>query len=202
MHPFAAEMGAYVTLLEYNGIEGMILLSELSRRRIRSINRLIRVGRNEVVMVIRVDREKGYIDLSKRRVSAEDVIKAEDRFNKAKAVHSIVKHVSNTLKLPMLDVYTRLAWPLYKNYGHAYAGFTLAVTEPDTVLGALALSPTERTEIVKYVASRMTPQPLKIRADIQVTCFGYDGIEAVRAALVSRRVVASSKDASLSGHGI
>ena len=30
-----AEMGAYVTLLEYNNIEGMILLSELSRRRIR-----------------------------------------------------------------------------------------------------------------------------------------------------------------------
>ena len=31
-----AEMGAYVRLLEYNNIEGMILLSELSRRRIRS----------------------------------------------------------------------------------------------------------------------------------------------------------------------
>ena len=30
-----ADMGAYVHLLEYNNIEGMILLSELSRRRIR-----------------------------------------------------------------------------------------------------------------------------------------------------------------------
>ena len=38
-----AEMGAYVSLLEYNGIEGMILLSELSRRRIRSITKLIKV---------------------------------------------------------------------------------------------------------------------------------------------------------------
>lgn len=37
-------MGAYVALLEYNGIEGMILLSELSRRRIRSITKLIKVG--------------------------------------------------------------------------------------------------------------------------------------------------------------
>jgi len=42
-----AEMGAYVSLLEYHGIEGMILLSELSRRRIRSITKLIkaRTGR-------------------------------------------------------------------------------------------------------------------------------------------------------------
>ena len=73
-----AEMGAYVKLvslfadrsalaafhtrhiqLEYDNIEGMILLSELSRRRIRSIQKLIRVGRNEVVVVLRVDREKG-----------------------------------------------------------------------------------------------------------------------------------------------
>ena len=54
-----AEMGAYVRLLEYNDIEGMILLSELSRRRIRSINKLIRIGRDECVVVIRVDKDKG-----------------------------------------------------------------------------------------------------------------------------------------------
>jgi hypothetical protein len=54
-----AEMGAYVKLLEYDGAEGMILLSELSRRRIRSIQKLIRVGRNEVVVVLRVDKDKG-----------------------------------------------------------------------------------------------------------------------------------------------
>jgi len=45
--------------LEYDNVEGMILLSELSRRRIRSIQKLIRVGRNEVVMVMRIDKEKG-----------------------------------------------------------------------------------------------------------------------------------------------
>ena len=54
-----AEMGAYVSLLEYNSIEGMIMLSELSRRRIRSINKLVRIGRNECVVVIRVDETKG-----------------------------------------------------------------------------------------------------------------------------------------------
>merc|ERR1712072_1457171 len=78
-----ADMGAYVHLLEYNNIEGMILLSELSRRCIRSINKLIRVGRTEPVVVIRVDKDKGYIDLSKRRVSPEDVAQTEEKFNKS-----------------------------------------------------------------------------------------------------------------------
>lgn len=66
-----AEMGAYVTLLEYNDIEGMIMLSELSRRRIRSINKLVRIGRNECVVVIRVDETKGkMIDLFSFPISA------------------------------------------------------------------------------------------------------------------------------------
>merc|ERR1719450_1285825 len=75
-----AEMGAYVCLLEYNNIEGMILLSELSRRRIRSINKLIRIGKQEVCMVLRVHKEKGYIALSKLRVSQEDIQKCDERF--------------------------------------------------------------------------------------------------------------------------
>lgn len=58
-----AEMGAYVHLLEHNNIEGMILLSELSRRRIRSVNKLIRIGKTEPVVVIRVDKEKGELPL-------------------------------------------------------------------------------------------------------------------------------------------
>ena len=48
-----------ISFAQNNNIEGMILLSELSRRRIRSVQKLIRVGRNEVVVVLRVDKEKG-----------------------------------------------------------------------------------------------------------------------------------------------
>lgn len=36
-------------------------------------NAMLQVGRQEPVMVLRVDKEKGYIDLSKRRVAAEDI---------------------------------------------------------------------------------------------------------------------------------
>src|ERR1700722_19167135 len=118
-----AEMGAYVSLLEYNNIEGMILLSELSRRRIRSINKLIRVGRTEVVVVLRVDKEKGYIDLSKRRVSPEDIAKMEEKFNKSNAVHSIMRHVSETCHVRLEELYKQFGWDLYTRFGHAYDAF-------------------------------------------------------------------------------
>jgi len=53
------DVSAYVELLEYNNIQGMVLISELSRRRIRSVQKLLKVGRNEVLVVIRVDPDKG-----------------------------------------------------------------------------------------------------------------------------------------------
>ncbi|KAE8671174.1 Eukaryotic translation initiation factor 2 subunit 1 [Hibiscus syriacus] len=93
-------MGAYVYLLEYNNIEGMILFSDLSRRRIRSVSSLVKVGRTEPVMVLRVDKEKGYIDLSKRRVS-KDIQACEERYNKSKLVHSIMRHVAETLDIDL-----------------------------------------------------------------------------------------------------
>ena len=89
----------HVSLLEYNNIEGMILLSDLSRRRIRSVGSLIKVGRIEPAMVLRVNPEKGYIDLSKKRLSEQDVQVCEDRYSKSKLVHSIMRHVGETMKL-------------------------------------------------------------------------------------------------------
>mmetsp|Transcript_10392 Transcript_10392/g.18957 ORF Transcript_10392/g.18957 Transcript_10392/m.18957 type:complete len:310 (-) Transcript_10392:344-1273(-) len=178
-----AEMGAYVTLNEYNGIEGMILLSELSRRRIRSINKLIRVGRMEVVVVLRVDKDKGYIDLSKRRVSAEDVDKLEFKYNKSKQVHSIMRQVSETCKIPMIQLYEAWGWDLYKRFGHAYDAFKVLVGTPDKVVGQYNLEEKVKASLIKTVKRRLTPQPIKIRADIEVTCFAYEGIDAVKAAL-------------------
>ncbi|KAH7464773.1 hypothetical protein PRIC1_005616 [Phytophthora ramorum] len=191
-----AEMGAYVSLLEYNNIEGMILLSELSRRRIRSINKLIRVGKNEVVMVLRVDKEKGYIDLSKRRVSPEDIAKCEERYNKAKTVHGVLRQVAQENHLEIEDLYAKVAWPLYKkfkietlvddekkiDYVHCYDVFKMGITD-DAVFEELDVTPEILSALKTQIRRRLTPQPIKIRADIEVTCFTYEGIEAIRSAL-------------------
>ncbi|CAG9857575.1 unnamed protein product [Phyllotreta striolata] len=185
-----AEMGAYVHLLEYNNIEGMILLSELSRRRIRSINKLIRVGKTEPVVVIRVDKEKGYIDLSKRRVSAEDVEKCTERFAKAKAVNSILRHVAELLKYEsdeqLEELYQKTAWHFEekykKNKASAYDFFKQAVLDP-SILAECELDEKTKEVLLSNIKRKLTSQAVKIRADIECACYGYEGIDAVKTAL-------------------
>merc|ERR1711915_1020563 len=184
-----ADMGAYVHLLEYNNIEGMILLSELSRRRIRSINKLIRVGMTEPVVVIRVDKEKGYIDLSKRRVSKEDVERCTDKFAKAKAVNSIIRHVGELLGYSsdeqVEELYRKTAWHFeekYKKQACAYDVFKQAVTDT-SILEECDLDEETKKVLLTQIQRKLQSQAVKIRADIEVSCFEYEGIDAVKSAL-------------------
>lgn len=188
-----AEMGAYVKLLEYDNIEGMVLLSELSRRRIRSIQKLIRVGKNEVAVVLRVDKEKGYIDLSKRRVSAEDIVKCDERYNKSKAVHSILRHCAEKFSISLETLYQSVGWPLSRKYGHAYDAFKLSITDPTIFDIVEAPTADVLNELKLYISRRLTPQAIKIRADVEVSCFSYEGIDAIKEALKAAEAVSTDQ---------
>jgi translation initiation factor 2 subunit 1 len=180
------DVGTYVHLLEYNNIEGMILLSELTRRRYRSIGKLVRVGKNEVAVVMRVDKDKGYIDLSKRRAAAEDIAECEERFQKSKAVHSIMRYVAEKVQMDLEQLYELYGWPLYKQYGHAYEAFKTALVDYESVFDQFTDMPDYiKRELVTQIRKRLTPQPIKIRSDIDVSCFAYEGIDAVKAALLA-----------------
>jgi translation initiation factor 2 subunit 1 len=138
----------------------------------------------------------GYIDLSKRRVSPEDVVKCEERFNKSKAVHSIMRHVAEKTNVPLEELYQAVGWPLYRKYGHAYDAFKIAISyvhayhfvnirQSDNVFASLTMpNPAVLPALVAQIARRLTPQPAKIRADIEVTCFSYDGIDAIKTSLL------------------
>lgn len=183
-----AEMGAYVHLLEYDNKEGMVLLSELSRKRIKSLNKVARVGKVECVLVLRVDADRGYIDLSKRRVNDEDQEKCTKKYQKSKTVHGIMINCAQALKCKLKDCYEKVGWPLYEKYGHAFDALKLAVEDPDTVFeGILDLNDPEdkrvRDVVMQIVLSRLKPKPSKVRADFEITNFAGDGIDGIKAAL-------------------
>lgn len=133
----------------------------------------------------------GYIDLSKRRVDPEDVVKCEERYNKAKAVHSVLGNVAKTKNLALDVLYQKVGWPLYRKYGHAYDAFKLALSnvateeEPADIFQDLDVQPDVKEAILTYIKRKLTPQPVKIRADFEVTCFAYEGIDAIKASLIA-----------------
>jgi len=125
----------------------------------------------------------GYIDLSKRRVSSEDILKCEERYNKSKLAHSILRHVAEKTNTPIQSLYETIGWPLNKKYGHAVDAFKLSITNEDVWNEVSFPNDVVKDEFQSYIGRRLTPQPTKVRADVEVTCFGYEGIDAVKTAL-------------------
>lgn len=89
-----------------------------------------RVSKSDCVDVIGqlTHSHTGYIDLSKRRVSPEDVVKCEERYNKSKAVNSIMRHVAEATQTPLETLYQQIGWPLNRKYGHSHDAFKLSIT--------------------------------------------------------------------------
>lgn len=50
-----------------------------------------------------------------------------------------------------------------------------------------------RSELVSYIKRRLAPQPVKIRSDIEVTCFTYEGIDAIKEALIEGESLGTSE---------
>lgn len=186
------DFGAFVSLLEYNHIEGMIMSSEVSRKRIRSIHKHLRIGRQDVMQVLRVDKEKGYIDLSKKNVTDDNVTECTEKYTKAKTVHSIMKHVSVSAKVPLRELLEKVAWKFYDEYDHALTGLINLVKNPE--LGAsLDLDPVVKDILIKEVTHRLSERPVKVQAEVEVTCFTSEGIDAIKPSLIAGKVLPSGE---------
>lgn len=177
------DMGIYVSLLEYNELEGMIPITEYTNRRFRSLPSLTRVGRIEFVLVTNVDKIKGYIDLSKKRISPDEVLKAEQRWMKSKCVQSIMSRVSVLSQIPLFDLHQQITWPLYHTYHHAYDAFHLYLSDPLQIPEIQQIPDHLQVILLDQIKRRIQFSVNKVRAYIDITCFGYNGIESIKSAL-------------------
>lgn len=176
---------AYVSLCEYDNIRGMIYSNEVSTKKCKSIRQFISIGKNEVLTVLNVDSNKGYIDLSKKRVSPDEIKECKKKFGKSKIVESIVKLLSVHTKKTMEFLYKKIIWPLYKQYEHAYDAFQLYLNGDDTIFDNFKINDNIKNSLIQIIKSRLIPQPTKIRSFFELTCFSFEGIDAIKQSLLN-----------------
>lgn len=93
----------------------------MTNKRIRSIHKLLKIGKREFMEVLRVDQTKQYVDLGKKSLKPEEVDEAEKYFKKAKKVHEIMIECAIKLKTPIEQLYEAWGWSLYEiGFEHAY----------------------------------------------------------------------------------
>ena len=71
-----------------------------------------KINKNDVCCVIRVDKEKGNIDLSKRKIDPEQIKELEARYAKGKKVLSFMNSLANKTNVPLKYLYKQIVFPL------------------------------------------------------------------------------------------
>ena len=124
------DLGAYVRLLEYDNIEGFIMLSQVTAKRVKSVQKFLKIGKQEMMEVLRVDGERMNIDLSKKSINPADQDDAAKRYKKAKQVHAIMRQTAIKLQTSVEDLYEQFGWVLYDKCGfeHAFDAFRVALS--------------------------------------------------------------------------
>lgn len=184
---------AYVVLTEYGGKEAMILLGELSKKRIRSIHKEIRVGQFDVMMCLKVD-EKGGVELSKSRVAIEDKKEFVERYAHSKMVQAVLKQVAgHNDDIALQELCEKISWPLYKEFGHPITVFKQYVNNMDDEwIKKCDVSEKIRKDILDEITRRLSPQAARLKAQIEVRCADFEGVNAVKKALIAGEAAANT----------
>jgi len=181
------EEGAYVSLIEYNNREGLILATSTTIKRSRNVKKVLKLGTTDVMQIISVDQEGGFIDLSKRTVQQTDIEEKRKQFDKSKVVHLIMRLTSYNLKCKTQELYEAFGWDLYDHFEHAYDAFKLALTDPEIVFEKVNITEEQKTALLANIKKKMASQPIKLRSRFNVQCYTYEGIEAIRESLLEAK---------------
>jgi len=178
------EHGAFIVLEEYPGLEAYCPLREVSRSWFKGIREVLKEGQKRVFKVIRIDRKKGHVDVSLKRVSEgerKSKIREWKRSQRAKRFFEFVAKKSHiSLNKLLYEVY-----PALENYyGEAYTGIEEAVKYGTKALLKAGVTPNIAEVITKYAKEYIEVPQAKISGIFIINCFKSNGVDIIRNSLL------------------
>lgn len=131
------EYGVNVTLLEYN-MKGMVFSHEISKRRIRSMKEVVRIGQETAATVTKINAEANSVDLSIRMCSPEEIVSTLEQYNRHKVISKLVGRVATLRNIDMRDELELSVWPHIQKETDVYDAFVSvndSATDAESVLG-------------------------------------------------------------------
>ena len=174
--------GAYVTLDEYEGIQGFLHISEIAPGWIRSINRFVKENEKKVLLVKKVNPNRGDIDLSLKQVSKDQKkhkLKEVKKFEKGK---TLLKNVQDKAKLSDKEI-EKLEDDIYSNFDSVYDAFIEIGRNGINSVKSLKLSK-KTASVIEEICSKIKLPSVEIRGVMEITNHKPNGIEIIKKILL------------------
>ena len=189
------DYGAYANLDEYNK-RGFLHISEISSARIRNLHDFIRERQKIVLKVLRVDLEKGHIDLSLRRVTKRERIEKIKVWKKDRKGEVLLRTVAEKLGLPTDEVYQKAGVILEQNDG-IYEGFEKALKEGPESLTKLGIPEDIATAFAQIAEERIHIKLVQVKGTLEIRCMKPNGVKCIQEAFIEAKKAQKAKGAKI-----
>jgi len=172
------DYGAYARLDEYDK-RGLLHVSEISSSWIRNIRDFVREGQKMVLKVLRVDLEKGHIDLSLRRVTKRERIEKILSWKKERKAEALLRGVAEKVGLTNEEVYETAGKLIEDKYG-LYEGFEKAAIEGPEALTEIGVEENLAKAFVQVAQERIHVKMVKVRGVLEIRCMKPNGVKIIK----------------------
>jgi len=171
----------FVNLDEY-GKTGMIHISEISPGRIRNIRDFVKEGKKIVCKVLRINEEKGHIDLSLRRVNESQKKEKINEIKQEQLAEKIVEFVAKQRKEELKQLYDRLTKTIFEKYDSLFAAFDDAASGRAT-LEEMGVQPDVAKQLTDVIILRIKPSEIEMGGNLLLTSHEPNGVEIIKEAV-------------------
>ena len=187
--------------LDEFGKGGMIHISEVSPGRIRNIRDFVKEGKKVVCKVLRINEEKGYIDLSLRRVNESEKRRKIDEIKREQNAEKIIELAALKLGTKKEELFQQIWEKIRKDYTTLYPFFEEA-SKGESVLENIGLDKKQSKAIDEIIKMRIKPGEVEITGKMKITSYAPDGVEIVKVSLKKAQDVDKRLSINYLGSGL
>jgi translation initiation factor 2 subunit 1 len=186
--------GAYAKLDEYNK-QGLLHVSEISSSWIRNIRDYVREGQKVVLKVLRVDTEKGHIDLSLRRVTKRAKIEKIRQWKQDRKAEALLREVQEKTSITQEEL-NKAAALIEEKYS-LYEAFEKAATEGSEALTAIGVAENLAKAFAAVATERIHVRMVKVKGILEIRCMKPNGVKVIKDSFLNAKKTEKTKDAEI-----
>jgi len=171
----------FVRIDEY-GINGMIHISEVAPGRIRNMRDYVVEGKSVICKVLRVNPERGHVDLSLRRVSESQRRNKVNEMKKEKLAEKLIDVVASNLNTDSKKLYSEVSEKVQEHFYLLFECFN-EIARGTFPVSELKLPKNVSDELKKVILDRLKPEVIVSKGKLSLSSYAPDGVEIIKNAL-------------------
>ncbi|MEK6923527.1 MAG: S1 RNA-binding domain-containing protein [Nanoarchaeota archaeon] len=169
-----------VTLDEYNKIEAMIHVSEISRKWVRNLKTYMKIGKKLVCKVMQVSPNENLVTLSLRRVGMGQHRNKMSEWANENRANDILEVIAKQIGLTTKQIYDKFGDIILEEYGLLYPVLLDIARDEIDIVKKLKIEKSLAEKLIELIKKRITLPKAELSGLITMSSHEPNGLQIIK----------------------